>query len=398
MEKIAILGTSNSITKIGYVPIYRGLEEGAEVINISLGNTIPSYGVLRFLNEQQWLKNADYCLIDFGVNTAQVLESQDASKGYCFSAFAALLECFLRQNRCTPIVLLFSPVQVMEGRMESASGWMKQICKLYHVPYIDIEALFLQNIPRSQARIYYHDKVHYGPEFSHAIAQFLKDLKPYCKQQWENQREAIKPMFHFETASNLNCMATNHVEEYKGTALIKQNCHVVETERDLCLPVTDMYLCSVLAWFTPGRSFTYVTGKRTIRLLTETGMPLFRMRDLGEYLPPNQRGFQVSIKEKPWDREIVDHRHEDGTVILPLKGAPLAVADFLFCDMDTPDKALLLLERMKDISSEEAFLLPEHYGLFSDLLQTRQVPLIKRVKNVRRVLKFHLKARLSDNK
>jgi len=108
MVNIAIMGLSNCVTRNGWVPIYRELENEAEIINISLGDTVTSYGMLRSLQEESWLKDVDYCYIDFNTKTTQRILNKEVSREFCISSFAALLEAMLTRTRCTPIVLLFS--------------------------------------------------------------------------------------------------------------------------------------------------------------------------------------------------------------------------------------------------------------------------------------------------
>ena len=270
---------------------------------------------------------------------------------------------------------------------------MKQACKFYRVPYIDIEELFVHTFPRVFAKTYYSDSIHYGIEFSRVLARFLKEIRPYCREQWEKQRRTIKALFHFDIASNLNCIHTDCAREVKGTALIKQNCYILDNGRKLDIVISEMYLCSVLGWFTPGISYTYITGAQSIRMETKLRMPLFRVRDFSEYFSPNTSGFQMRVKKGPWDSEIIDDRYHDDPNMKPNEGAPIAVSDFLFCAQDTPEKTRTLLEKIRDLSPEESFLLPEHYALFSELLRKQPLPLKKKMMNLGRALRFSLTSR-----
>jgi hypothetical protein len=397
MVKIAILGISNCVTKIGWVPICRELENEAEIINISLGDNITSYGMLRFLQEKNWLKDADYCYLDFNITTTDRILNKEISKEFCISCFAALLEAFLTHTRCTPIVLLISSRASMLGKIPrpmSASSWMIQLCKLYNVPYIDIEALFRRVYPPSLAKAFYQDSVHYGPELSVVLARFLKDIRPFCRQQFEGQKEDIKPLFQFDSASNLGVIRTNCEREIRGTDLIKKDCYILDKGKSLNLKITSMDLCAMLASFTPGITYTYISGSKTIRLQTKFKMPYFRIQDFPEYLSANPNGFEITGDKKTWDIEMLDNRYHDDPILEEKKVGPLGVADFLLCAVDTPYKTRMLLEKIEDISPEESFLSEEHFAFFKELLKSQSMPLYKKLSGIGRTAKLFLKNQL----
>lgn len=399
MVKIAILGLSNCITKNGWVPIYRELENEAEIINISLGDSVTSYGMLRFLQEENWLKDTDYCYIDFSTKTTHRILNQEVNKEFCISCFAALLEAFLTRTRCTPIVLLFSSRASMLGRFPrsmSASSWMIQLCKLYKVPYIDVEALFWRVFPPAFAKMFYQDVVHYGPEFSWVLARFLKEIRPFCRQQFEGQKADIKPLFQYEAATNLGVIQSDCVREIRGTDLIKKDCYILDKGTHINLKITAMDLCTMLASYTPGITYTYISGSKTIRLETKFRMSYFRPRDFPEYLSANTNGFEITGDKKTWDIEMLDDRFHDDSSLKDKKVGPPGVADFLFCAKDTLLKTRMLMEKITDILPEESFLSEEHHAFFKALLKSRSIPLQKRLASIGRTVKFFLKKWLRD--
>jgi hypothetical protein len=397
MVKIAILGLSNCVTKNGWVPIYRELEHEAEINNISLGDTVTSYGMLRFIQEESWLKDADYCYIDFNTVATQRILNKEISPEFCISCFAALLEALLTRTRCTPIVLLFSSRRSMQGRIPrplSASSWMIQLCKLYNVPYIDIEALFWRVFPPPFAKAFFKDAVHYSREFSAVLARFLKEIRPLCRQQFERQKADINPLFQFDTASNLGVIQTDCVRETRGTVLIKKDCYLLDKGKRLNLKVTTMDMCSMLASFTPGITYTYISGSMIIRLQTKFRMPYFRTRDFPEYLSANTNGFEITCDKKTWNMEILDDRFHDDPSLKDMKVGPTGVADFLLCAKDTPHKTRMLLEKIADISPEESFLSEEHHAFFRELLKSQSmpsIPLQKKISIIGRTAEFFLK-------
>ena len=393
MDKIAILGTSNCVTKNGWVHFCRKIENEAEIFNVSLGDSLTSYGILRFIQEESWLKDVDYCFLDFNITTTERIVKREIGKEFCISCFAALLEALLTRTRCTPIVLLISSQASMLGKVtrpESASSWMIQLCKLYRVPYVDIEALFWRVLPPPFARAYYLDAVHYGPELSAVIARFLKDIRPFCRREFKRQKAAVKPLFRFDTASNLGGIETDCIQEMRGTDLIKKNCYILENGKVLNLRVTAMDLCSMLASFTPGITYTYISGSKTIRLQTKFRMPYFRTQDFPDRVSAGADGFEITADKRNWDIEIRDSRFQNDQSLKDRKVHPCGVADFLLCAPDTPQQTQKLLEKLAKIVPDESFLLDEHHTYFRELLKNQSLPFRKKLYSIGRTVKFFL--------
>jgi hypothetical protein len=223
------------------------------------------------------------------------------------------------------------------------------------------------------------------------LAHFLKEMRPICRQQFERQKADINPFFQFDVASNLGAIRTDCEQEARGTVLIKKDCYRLDKGKRLNLNITTMDLCTMFASFTPGITYTYISGSKTIRLETKYRMPYFRTRDFPEYLSANADGYEITSDEKPWDIEIRDKRFHGDPSLKDIEVGPCGINDFLLCAKDTPQKTQMLLEKIKQISPEESFLSEEHFTFFRELLKGQSLPLQKKMFGIWRIAKSFLK-------
>lgn len=107
--KIAIVGTSNSILKDGWVKYYRELVQDVEIDNYSLGSNSSLYGHY-ILEKKDILDKYDYCFIDFAVNDQHFFDKGLISEELLVASYLDFIRKF-RNSNCIPIFLILPIVE-----------------------------------------------------------------------------------------------------------------------------------------------------------------------------------------------------------------------------------------------------------------------------------------------
>lgn len=138
--KIAVIGTSNSLMKMGWVASLREMVPAGTVIdNYSIGGSASLYG--SFVATRHNIgPSYDFAFLEFAINDQAILEIQQLTESYIAGSLAALLRHFAeRAAQCVPIVVIM-PIRdaVSHQRRDTTYNITRKLCEHYGVHYIDL--------------------------------------------------------------------------------------------------------------------------------------------------------------------------------------------------------------------------------------------------------------------
>jgi len=174
MQKIAILGTSNSILKTGYVRHLK-IYDDIFVKNFGIGDTDSIYGIYQLTQYKNILNDFDYCIIDYSMNEYLYRNKKFISTERILFYIICIISLF-KNKKCIPIFILLSPMT-----MDTLNDPLyRKIFNFFNIRYIDFDRIFS---PLKRREIY-ENASHYVSEFQKAIADKIysecsaKDYSP----------------------------------------------------------------------------------------------------------------------------------------------------------------------------------------------------------------------------
>jgi hypothetical protein len=114
--RITIIGTSNSIMKIGWTRIAKALwaSEDADVSNLSIGGSSARYAAF-VLHDQPDLWSSDRIIIDSTINDQMFINAHIASIDHAVASYAAILQRARSHGALDRLLILMFPMQTTEA-------------------------------------------------------------------------------------------------------------------------------------------------------------------------------------------------------------------------------------------------------------------------------------------
>lgn len=167
--KIAIVGTSNSILKNGYAPLYQAIEYPHQVDNFAIGATICQY-IPFALEKYEILKKYDFLITDCCPNDSdsffQGQRTADWFYNELYTIFSTIKETQIKQLHCIFPYKNSSILQKMHV----------QICEELAIPYLDIGTILSPFAEKTKQDLL-QDIHHAAPFFAKQLAYLIKQKR-----------------------------------------------------------------------------------------------------------------------------------------------------------------------------------------------------------------------------
>lgn len=253
--KIAVVGTSNSVMRNGWVPRLREmLPTGWALDNYSVGGSASLHGSFS-IDAAKVAENYDFAIIDFAINDQQMIDTANMSVEYVAASFAALLRHFAEPNaRCTPIVVIIPQRDLIShDRQDQTYNITVKSCERYGVAYIDLYEL-LRRLAREDGvdpKGCFSDWTHLQPFAQEALAKAalraLQGTKPGRRPSERLLTEA--PRCHAVAGDDVE--VNQEIRQELGTSLAKKEVRTLEAgARGVIRNIR--YLCGIVHWIDPG--------------------------------------------------------------------------------------------------------------------------------------------------
>lgn len=304
--KIAILGTSNSVLKDGYVPVYTSIEYPNQVDNYSLGANSSQYGLFA-LDHYHILKNYNFIVTDFAVNDQAFLETGSLTEDELISQFYALMKK-IKYSKCNHINLILFLEKYRNIDNFYVRKMQIDICRSLEIPYIDMWGIFKEMKINEDSRLF-QDIAHISSFYSKHIAYVLKKKRESIINNKKSMIYNFKQLFH-----NVINKKLTDIEEKKYFSLsfssysdaVKKRGSALITNKCLCLDkIGKISLDNMKNYIVEGIFFRSTPKNAYVALKSEYGARNkvlsikydgFFMRSIREPLPIKQN---IQIFAKP---------------------------------------------------------------------------------------------------
>jgi hypothetical protein len=183
MLRIAIVGGSNSVMRMGYVNhlnrlIGKATDRLTQLNYYSLGGTHSVYGLIQ-ADRQAIAINNDVIFFEYSVNDRYAIEQGS----YSLDLAGKVLEGFIRKVRdsnpnCLIVILLFRHLDHFYDDHCQLDDLFGAIAQKYNLPVVDVTASLRQSPDLSQVKALYEesDPSHYSrPQGVETVAQIIAD-------------------------------------------------------------------------------------------------------------------------------------------------------------------------------------------------------------------------------
>jgi hypothetical protein len=351
MIKVAVVGTSNSVLKDGWVTRFRGLNPSMEVHNYSLGATTSLWGSY-IVEKKNIASEYDYCVIDFCINEEQFFRFGLHDQACCAAYLAALLEKF-HGKRCIPIVLIFTRLpyanELDNIHVRSIYRWL---CREYGIRTIDVSGLFqklMVDLHRPKEEFYLrvetdrkYDSNHYCPSAQTIIASLVSEVISKEKEQKVGHHHDI----------SIVDLDKSKIEFFGCDAkTCRTSLHECTTMR-LCAGskvrvVSDQFLCGIVYWSEATTGMAYfdfgdIVIKKNLKVRWDN-------KQFINHFPVSRRMIPgLTIHMDPVDGSVYEKSGYEDEVKELGTSASLCLADLIVSDVDCQTIGEKILGKIKE--------------------------------------------------
>ena len=138
--RIAIVGTSNSVSKTGWLSTFRSLAKGHEVVNLSLG-ACPMIQAAQTIIGKKVAEDFDLCILEMPVNDQRYMQARFLDEATFAAWTAEAFAAFTPASRCKPLVLLLPHRSALgqPKRYYRATAVARQLLNARGIAFVDIE-------------------------------------------------------------------------------------------------------------------------------------------------------------------------------------------------------------------------------------------------------------------
>ena len=342
MLKVAILGTSNSVMRNGYVH-YLKLYDDIEVISFGVGDTSSIYGVYKILTTDI-LDSFDCCIIDYSINEYIFMDNGFPQERVIFNVLSVI--SMFNKKKCVPCFILLSPQHIPT----ITNNLYRHIFEHINCPYIDFDRLFhpiKQNI--------YSSPSHYNAEFQEVIAHKLHNSiinnfffnKKIDYDFFDTYPICFRTLLKDNIPSNIN---TLHRANHKSS-LLSVNSYLMSFNDILTIESTELYIIAIIYWNSDSQSTVFfkspnITLKKNFRLKWGG---LLTCRSIINSIKGNMSLMMHCNRKEEY---INEHTHNSVDTIYPDKSFYLV--DILFTDT-SPVEYVLYFKNYIRLSKELHF-------------------------------------------
>lgn len=370
--RIAIVGTSNSIMRDGWVAALRELRPHDEIDNHSIGASTSLYGSF-IVDHEKIADRYDVCFLDFCVNDQAYNLTGDFALNYAVASYCGLLQKFKGAN-CRALPLLFPVRSAFENsEKRSVIEYAARACSAFGYPTLDILGIIdrVRNDLGLSGDDLYLDGAHLRPHVAAAVAKAASvmldgglSLPPAA--------EIDAPLFFASKSEGGTAVSV-------GTSLVTHEASRLSGDAVASLPAG--YLCGALHWSSALSGDLFFQGdatvKKNFRKIWE-GKFFF-----SHFVTPlcGSRGFEVSAQ--PIDGALRDPTFE--AMEQPIPAPSVDVVGYLLSDYAPHTAGDALIAVLQNVAPRPVDLWGEFLGVFLRLhlalQKDREVALLAEIKH-----------------
>jgi hypothetical protein len=351
--KIAIVGTSNSVSEDGWTKYFLEIANEDQVDNYSLIANTSLYGHY-ILEKKKILENYDYCIIDFAVNDQAFLDDTLVAEELLVASYLDLIRKF-KETQCIPIFLILpiaSHARRGKGKTSKVRQYMIYLCQRFGIPYVDVYDFFEGLINCYPDECLFRDPRHITSFAAQCLAKVLQKIKEHAHDIFfKNQISQQIPYFNFSIKKKqqvefINCRQLSTEASFAQFTIMRATA---ELASQIVLYGCE-FLCGMFYCSTDNTNYVYFsTDKGVIRKNLHIPWNNYILRQFMMPVIPNNGFISVTLEASnymhecttPKEREINCHPEFE-------------VIDFLVCDPSFYDKFNILRTVIAD-SNESVF-------------------------------------------
>lgn len=312
MTKIAIVGTSNSARRNGWVSMFIKNHPELEVDNFSIGVVTSLYGNY-IIDKNNICDNYDFCIIDFCINDQTAIDFKSLTPDLLEKSFLSLLGKFAKKGcRCIPIVLILGRrnyVFTIDDHYIRNS--VLKICAEHDVYCCDIPKIIFE-LTRGQNK----EPTEIFFEFNHYSDVYCMDIEKniYNMIMTAKHKELVIPRsIDFVCVEDKKIELLNCEKKELGTSLAKHETILLEKNSSITLKdVENLY--GIFCFTHPMSGNVYIDSGETVvkKNLADQFKNLFFLKHLSTPLFSKSNTFKITATSD----------HEDSFDDLWLSKAP----------------------------------------------------------------------------
>ncbi len=228
--KIAIIGTSNSIIKSGYLETYKALEYPNQVDSFSLGGSVISYAAFA-LEYYNILNNYDIIITEFSGNDS--FRCPNFISTYCLYTYIYDIFAIIHQANKIHINLIFD--RVRSSNNEDIINIYRTISKKFNVINIEVDKI-IHSATKNSVNIWTEDTAHYKEEYIKLIAYLIKKQRE--KSIHNSIQKNLQPVrkFYIQKAKEISSLPLKYI----GTTLYQFQACCISKQQKIFPPYPNM--------------------------------------------------------------------------------------------------------------------------------------------------------------
>lgn len=241
--KIAVVGTSNSILKNGYFPIYQALEYPNIVDNLSLGGAncqLLPYSIEKY----KIFDNYDFLITDCAVNDGDYGNANIYSSNWLYNELYSIMS-MIKEAPVRHLHLIF-PSQIPYQEYYKIHC---QVCQELNIPYINIKKILSESCNLGQKELF-QDEKHIAYFLAKQLAWLIKKEREYiCSEPKSDDLSACYQSKKYILYSLPDKLKGKYPICTKSSSLISNEYIILKDTDTLCLDdLPSLNLESISFW------------------------------------------------------------------------------------------------------------------------------------------------------
>ena len=340
MLKIAVLGTSNSILKTGYVKHLKSYKN-ITVTNFGIGDTASIYGIYQLIQHEEITNNFDYCIIDYSMNE-YLYRSKNFITTERILFYIICIISFFRDKRCIPLFILLSPMTIDTFN----DPLYRKIFHFFNIKYIDFDRIFN---PLKHREIY-ENASHYISDFQKAIADKIYSECIEKKYQPINYSLIDKNPINLYTldSDEVSLQYINTEHSVKKTSLLSTNTIKFYENSSLSIQ-TNGYLIGCSFWNnTNGANVYFTFSNKIIKKNFRLKWP--EILSCRSILTPEKGNVSISLVPPAAVRHDIIEEGVPNSIDANINGQEFYLKDLIFSSVDPHSYIEKIVNKIDNVS------------------------------------------------
>lgn len=316
---IAIVGTSNSVLKDGWVKYFSKLIGKTVVENFSIGGHGINY-VHYALEKHRILDRFDYCIFDFAVNDQNFMDGNPVeacliSKSFVCAAYLDLIRK-IRNSKCKPIFMIFPIKDYIDKPQQCLTRTLiLNLCNMFGYQYVDGYSTInaIADMVNCNGSLFFRDANHLNSiaasRLAFQVIELLYTSGDNGEIVFEQKMELPNLGFRIVEPDEIKWSYCELIS--RKTSIANFNAMYMGVNSEVSLKISDC-LCGCFAWLTNQTGDLDILMSRNNYLLKMSifsWIPTFNLRHFYEPLEPNDETITIRISNvgsTAKEAEIVD--------------------------------------------------------------------------------------------